>query len=233
MEQSFAIQGFSRSGVPAKVIDPSTGRIPGLVGVILCGGRSSRMGRPKEWLELGGRTLLQHVAQAVSEAAESIAVVAAADHDPPPVSVDGPIQIVHDSLMDQGPLHGIARGMESLPGQAAAVYVSACDVPLLTPEWIRFLVARLGDNDAVVPRSAGRLHPLAAVYKPSARDTAQRLLAQGERRVTRLFDFHPTVIVEEEELRQVDPELRSLQNVNTLSDFERIVQWFEGWESTA
>ena len=57
--------------------DGGGGRVPGLGAVVLCGGRSSRMGRPKAWLPFGDEVLLQRVVRRIAEAAWPIAVVAA------------------------------------------------------------------------------------------------------------------------------------------------------------
>src|SRR4051812_33842424 len=141
-------------------------------GIILCGGRSSRMGRPKAWLPFGGETMLQRVVRVVGEVVSPVVVVAAPDQDVPPLPTD--VEIVRDEVEGRGPLQGLAAGLSALEGKADAAFLASCDVPLLTPQFVRSVIGLVGDNSAAVPRVNERLHPLAAAYRllvlPHVRD---------------------------------------------------------------
>lgn len=189
-------------------------------GVVLCGGKSSRMGRPKAWIEFRGETLLARTCRVLAVAVDPIVVVAAPDQELPPVAA--PVAVVRDPVEHEGPLRGIAEGLSALPGDVPAAYVSSCDVPLLNPEFVEFMVNQLGDADIAIPFIDGRHHPLAGVYRRQVADTARHLLAHDRRRPIFLFDHHVVVEVTEEQFKTVDPNLDSLRNINTPDEFRRL-----------
>jgi len=99
--------------------------------------------------------------------------------------------------------------------------VTACDLPLLQPSFIRRLIELLDEHDVVVPAEDEHLHPLAAVYRTRLVDRIAVLLDQGERKIRRLFQPSTTRLVPVDELRSVDPQLLSLVNVNRPHDYQR------------
>src|SRR5204862_259863 len=100
-------------------------------GIVLCGGQSSRMGRPKAWLPFAGELMLPRVVRLLSEAVQPIVVVAAPEQEVPPLPTD--VLIVRDEEKGRGPLQGLAAGLQALQGRADAAYLSSCDVPFLSP----------------------------------------------------------------------------------------------------
>src|SRR5437763_2458941 len=122
-------------------------------GVVLCGGRSSRMGVPKAWLPFGGELMLQRVVRVLREAVGPVVVVAAPGQDVPPLPSD--VEIVRDEVEGRGPLAGLAAGLAALEGKADAAYLSACDVPFLTPAFVRRVVGLLGPAAVAVPYVGG------------------------------------------------------------------------------
>src|SRR3954452_17592579 len=93
--------------------------------VILCGGESRRMGRPKAWLPFGPEVMLQRVVRLVGEAAGvgPIAVVAAPGQEVP--SLPDRVTVVRDEVSGRGPLQGLAAGLAALPAGAELVYATA------------------------------------------------------------------------------------------------------------
>jgi molybdopterin-guanine dinucleotide biosynthesis protein A len=187
-----------------------------LGGIVLCGGQSSRMGRPKAWLSVADELMLPRVVRLLSEVVAPIVVVAAPGQDLPPLPAD--VVLVFDSVPGRGPLQGLATGLAALPhgsDRTDAAYVSSCDVPLLRPAFVRRMIALLGASEACVPQIHGFLHPLAAVYRREVSPVAQQLLNVGQERLTDLVAALRTRIVTAAELADADPGLQSLQNVNT------------------
>src|SRR5262245_31711163 len=133
-----------------------------LAGVILCGGRSSRMGRDKAWIEFRGEPLLARTVRLVGESTSSVIVAAGSKQDLP--LLPDKVLIVRDDVAFQGPLAGIATAFAALPDSVEAAYVTGCDMPLLQAGWIDFLSSYLDSADIVLPVVQGREHPLAAVY---------------------------------------------------------------------
>lgn len=209
---------------PATVSRPA----PRLGGVILAGGRSSRMGRPKAWLPVGGRTMLEAVLGAVAGGLRMAAggttplvVVGAPGQKLPPLAAE--VARVDDETEGEGPLRGMAAGLGALVGRADAAYVSSCDVPLLRPAFVARMVELLGDADIAVPLVDGRHHPLAAVYRLEVLETVNALLAGNLRRPFFLFERRPTRAVTAADLRAADPGLDSLRNFNTPEEYERLL----------
>ncbi len=132
-------------------------------GIVLCGGLSSRMGRPKAWLPFGPEVMLQRVVRILSTVVSPIVVVAARGQNIPDLPAG--VEIARDEYEALGPLAGLAAGLEALAGRVDAAYASSCDVPLLKPEFVARVVASLADYDLAIPRDGQFHHPLAAVYR--------------------------------------------------------------------
>jgi molybdopterin-guanine dinucleotide biosynthesis protein A len=187
-------------------------------GIILCGGKSRRMGRAKALLPFGSETLLERVVRRLREVVEPVVVVAAVGQDLPDLSPE--IGVVRDEQPDRGPLEGIAAGLRALDGRAEAAYVTACDVPFLEPAFVRRMIELLGDFDIAVPKIDGIDQPLSAVYRLSVLPHAEALLAAERRRPVFLYEQVRARRLSAEELRDVDPELLSLANTNTPEDYQ-------------
>ena len=191
-------------------------------GIVLCGGRSSRMGRAKAWLPFGCEVMLQRVVRVIREVVDPVVVVAAPGQDVPQLPAD--VEIVRDEIEGKGPLAGLAAGLAALEGEADAAYLSSCDVPFLKPEFVRRVISLLGDASVCVPRVGGYHHPLAAVYRVGVLPHVRELLAADRLRPVFLFDAVPTRVVEPAELADVDPEFASLRNLNSPEDYEAAIR---------
>uniref|UniRef100_A0A7C2JYQ4 Probable molybdenum cofactor guanylyltransferase n=1 Tax=Schlesneria paludicola TaxID=360056 RepID=A0A7C2JYQ4_9PLAN len=188
--------------------------------IVLCGGRSTRMGRDKATLPFGPESLLQRVVRLLSTVVDAgdIVVVAAADQILPTLPVE--VVVARDLQPERGPLEGLASGLAALPGRVDAVYATSCDVPLLEPAFVRRMFDLLGDSAIAVPRDGEYHHPLAAVYRPSVLTAVQQLLAEDRLRPRFLFDLVPTRDVSVDDLEDVDPERHTLMNLNRPEDYE-------------
>src|SRR5216684_2918889 len=179
-------------------------------GIVLCGGQSKRMGRPKAWLPIGGELMLPRVVRLLSEVVSPIVVVAAPEQDLPPLPSD--VQIVRDEEKGRGPLQGLAAGLAALQGHADAAYASSCDVPFLRPAFVRRMIELLGSHQICVPHVDDFHHPLAAVYRVEVLEIVRKLLQENRLRPVFLFDAAPTRVVCADELNDVDPTFATLRN---------------------
>lgn len=186
-------------------------------GIVLAGGRSSRMGVSKALLDWHGSTLVRRVAGIVARSVGGpVMVVAAAGHELPALSAS--VEVVADSFTGRGPLQGLADGLAAVGDRATVAYVSGVDAPLLHPAFVRTVVGALDpDVDAAVPDVDGRVHPLAAAYRVSLLPLIQRLLAQDERAMSGLLDHVRVRRLTGSEL----PARESLTNLNDPASYER------------
>ena len=146
---------------------------------ILAGGESSRMGRDKAQLELGGVPLILRTARLV----ESVAGVPAVIGNPEAFrALD--LRAIGDDWPGAGPLGGIATALHA----AAAPWslIVATDLPYLTRDWLEYLIARgLGSSaDAVLPMNTRGAEPLCAMYHQRAEPAIRKALERGTRKVT-------------------------------------------------
>lgn len=196
--------------------------MPGDCGfILLAGGESRRMGRPKAWLEFGERPLLAILAERLLTRFPEGVIVAGPGQELP----ETPVPVLRDEYPGEGPVAGLAVGLRAVRQPLA--FVTACDVPFLNPDVAQYLSSVAACYDVAVPEWDGRLHPLQAVYRTSVQPAAARQLAAGRRRLMELLDQVRTVTVPESELRQLDPEGRSFFNMNAPEDYLRALSLWE------
>ena len=191
-------------------------------GIILCGGKSSRMGTSKAMLPVGDELMLQRVVRILGEEVQPLVVVAAVDQELP--ALPDEVQIVRDSQPGRGPLQGLRDGLSALPDGVEAAYATSCDVPLLKREFVRRMIDSLGEDEIAVPRDGKFHHPLAAVYRTSIVPKIDQLLEEDRLRPVYLFESCDTREIEVEELRSADAHLASLLNCNTPEDYQAALE---------
>jgi molybdopterin-guanine dinucleotide biosynthesis protein A len=186
-------------------------------GIVLCGGKSTRMGVPKATLPFGGETMLQRVVRLLGAVVSPVIVVAAREQSLPPLPDS--IAVARDEREAKGPLEGIRAGLSALPESIDAAYITSCDVPLLVPAFVERMIALMGDDDIAVMEVDGFPHPLSAIYRRNVLPQVESLLANDRLRPVFLFDAVRTRRVKPEEMTVVDPELKTLRNLNTPDDY--------------
>jgi molybdopterin-guanine dinucleotide biosynthesis protein A len=198
----------------SSIVNRSTSNlaIPGMSGIVLCGGRSSRMGMPKAWLPFGDETMLQRVVGRLLPVFDTLVVVAAPQQELPPL----PRQVIvaRDEREGRGPLEGIHAGLRAMPSGISAAYITGCDVPLIAVDFVRRMCGELGSHDIAVPVDGEFHHPLAAVYRVSVLPAVAELLEADRLRPFFLFEQTDTRRVPVSDLRSIDAELNSLANLN-------------------
>ena len=186
-------------------------------GIVLAGGKSTRMGVPKATLPFGGETMLQRVVRLLSTVVSPIVVVAASDQVLPALPPD--TLVTRDERDARGPLEGLRAGLKALPGTVDAAYVTSCDVPLLVPGFVERMIDLLGEYDIAVMEIDGFTHPLSAIYRRTTLPRVEALLAEDRLRPVFLFDAVRTRRVKPEEMIVADPQLATLRNLNTRDDY--------------
>jgi molybdopterin-guanine dinucleotide biosynthesis protein A len=178
------------------------------------------MGRPKAWLPFGRERMLERVVRLIQTVAQPVVVVAASGQELPELARE--VAIVRDPVAGRGPLQGLAAGLAALPDSVELVYATATDVPFLEPRWITRLVELLGGYDLAIPYVGDYYHPLAAVYRRAVVLPAIQALLQADRlRPVFLVEAVKTRVVREPELKDVDPGLQTLRNLNFPEDYQK------------
>ena len=189
-------------------------------GLILAGGRSSRMGSDKAFLALGGDTLIGHVTRRLSSQVSSIWLNA-----PPGFPDTLPLPVLPDAVPGQvGPLAGVLAGLRHIPtGQAHHILTAPCDSPFFPSDLAARLQNEADDEEAIiVAASADRLHPVFGLWPFAiAEDLAHWLDDPDNRRIHAFLRRHLLVTVDfplmEMPLGSLDP----FFNINTPEDLEQ------------
>ena len=198
---------------------------PGVTGIILAGGRSTRFGGNKLAVEVGGRPLLHLAIDAVAGVVDEVVVVVGADAPRPPLPPDVPVPVViaRDAVAGRGPLAGLAAGLVAA-SHPLAILVGG-DQPALRPEVLRKLLRGLAPEasgpplDVVGLEEDGRLRPLpVALRVATVGPGAAVALAGGTRSLVGLFGRLRAGTLGPEHWRQLDPAGDSLRDVDTRDD---------------
>ena len=190
-------------------------------GIVLCGGKSTRMGSSKALLAFGPETMLQRVIRILGGVVSPIVAVAAIDQMLPDLPPE--VIVTRDEHQGRGPLEGLRAGLKALPADIDAAYVTSCDVPLLVPGFVRQMVDLAEGHDIAVIEIDGFAHPLSAVYRRATLPRVEDLLAHDRLRPAFLFDAVNTRRISPAQMT-ADPELRTLRNLNTREDYEQALR---------
>ena len=196
-----------------------------VMGFIAAGGKSTRMGADKAWLDLAGQPMIKRVIAALEPVTSGIAIIA---NRPEYARLGFPV--FADELSGVGPLEAIRTALANT--LTSRVVLVGCDLPFVTPELLKFLLKMSVDENAVVPIGAdGRLEPLCAIYSKKAEQVVHDLIVSGERKVSRLFDRVATRFVAFDEVRHLPGSHLFFENINTPEDYARALETLSGHAS--
>jgi molybdopterin-guanine dinucleotide biosynthesis protein A len=148
-----------------------------ITGVILAGGKSSRMGTDKGFLKLNGKLFIEHIIAALTPFVSEIIIVS--NH---PEYDNFKLKRVPDFVENAGPLAGVYSGL--LASKTENNLVLSCDIPLINSEILAELVRQIDDVSEIIQiESNGKTMPLISVYNKSCKTVFSSLLNQGERRL--------------------------------------------------
>ena len=194
-------------------------------GIILIGGESRRMGKPKYSLPFGSETLLQRSVRNLRGAVCPIVIVGAPDQDLPAIPN---VLSIYDPVAGQGPLMGLMVGLKHVEDVSKWAMGTGCDMPFISNELVQCLQShRTTEAEIVMPRIDGQYYPLCALYRTAIWRKAKLLLKKGERRLLALVDACRVQIVEQDALVQVDSDLRFLMNINTPQCYQRALEFLQ------
>jgi molybdopterin-guanine dinucleotide biosynthesis protein A len=191
-----------------------------VLGYVQAGGGSTRFGKDKALVELGGKSMLARTTELVASACSEAMIVAAEGK-----YTVAPAPLLADRWPGQGPLGGILTALQSsaLRGSESTWNLMvSCDMPFLTREWLEFLCQRAerGAKQVVVAESANGLEPLCACWKTASMPGVQAAFDSGVRKVTEAMKRLPMEVLDVSVWKRFDTEGRLFWNMNTLADYE-------------
>ena len=180
---------------------------------IMLGGLSTRMGRDKALVTLGGKTLLERAVERWQGYGAGLQL-SVGPAERAVLAPDG-ILAVADLYPERGPLGGLQVGLCAC--DTPLLLMAAVDSPFLGPEQADILLAAIGEAEACVYTLNGRPQPLFGLYRRSCRTAAESLILQGDNRMRALLDVCRTVYVPTEEAAI----FRNLNTPEELAEAER------------
>ena len=209
-----------------------------MTAIVLAGGRGNRMRADKASLDVGGKTLLEHVLGQLEPLFDEILVSVSPGQaeattrrsgeagrrrlkpGAPAASSADRVRFVEDGQPGLGPIGGLLAGLKAARNYACLVV--ACDIPEIPSTLLRSLArAARGVEIAVPVDPAGHHEPLLAVYKRPVAGAIEVLLARGERSLLPLYKGCRTAVVPLDEKRR-------LRNLNTRADYESYIRSIKG-----
>ncbi|MEC5422520.1 molybdenum cofactor guanylyltransferase [Virgibacillus sp. C22-A2] len=151
-------------------------------GVILSGGKSSRMGTNKALLKLGNKKVIEHIADELQSLTDEVIIVT----NEPSLYTFLDLQLICDRHQDKGPLAGLESAFHHI--NADTFVVAACDMPFVKQSVYAHLLQQTENYDAAVPIYNRQIHPLSAVYKRSVLPLMQQRLENNELQVKGFYD---------------------------------------------
>jgi molybdopterin-guanine dinucleotide biosynthesis protein A len=192
-------------------------------GFVLAGGKSSRMGQDKALMPFEGKPLVLRAAEILRPFVRQVTVLAPADR-----YEDLGLPVVADKWPEQGPLAAVCTGL--LSSQAEWSIFLACDIPLVSRQFLQLLVERVQAtrSDAVVPRTEDGWQPLSAAYHSRCRTAFARAIEEGRRSMVSLFDEIQVDVITHDGMASAGLSEEELANMNTPEDWARIAELSKG-----
>jgi molybdenum cofactor guanylyltransferase len=183
-----------------------------ITGIILSGGKSTRMGTNKAFIEIDGVPMIERIYGLLKSRFQEILIIS----DQGELFSNLEVTVHGDLIPQLGAIGGLYSGLffASFPYS----FCVACDMPFLNVRLVDYLIKRINGFEAVVPKTRDGLQPLHAIYSKACMEPIKKLIDRGR---TKIIDFYPEAkvrFVDEDEFHVLDPENRSFINVNTPED---------------
>ncbi len=184
-----------------------------ITGIILAGGKNSRMGEPKAFLKIENRRLIDRTLDIYREIFAEIIIVT---NDPLAYTEFSDAFIVTDIYKGKGALGGIYTGLFYSSHNYS--FASACDMPFLSHDFIQYMTALAARHDIIVPEVAEGYQPLHAIYSKNCLTPIKRLITADKLKITGFYKEMRLLKVPEEKIKPFNHDGRLFQNINTPED---------------
>ncbi|KAB3530236.1 molybdenum cofactor guanylyltransferase [Alkaliphilus serpentinus] len=191
--------------------------------VILAGGASSRMGHNKALMKLGVKTMIEWVIDPLRDVFNEIIIIT---NNPEEYSFLEDVRFVDDCIrtISKNSLVGILTGLYQ--STSPYVFVTACDMPFLNVQLLKYMVEFLGKEDILIPFIGGFYEPLHSIYGKNCISAIESQLRNQNYKIADFFNDVKVKKLSEEVVRRLDPKLKSFININTIEDFHKYLNQF-------
>lgn len=187
-----------------------------MTGVILSGGKNTRMGENKAFLRIGGERLIDRTVRLFRQVFREVIIVTTNPLD----YLDQEAVIVTDILPGKGALGGLYTGLFYSTDEYA--FLAACDMPFLNTAFMEYMLRQTTGYDIVVPAPPDGLQPLHAIYARRCLPAIRARLDQNRLQIKGFYPGRPLLKISPEVLDSFDPDRRMFLNVNTPEDLEKL-----------
>lgn len=189
-----------------------------ITGIILAGGKSSRMGDDKSFLLCSGKPLIEIVVDKLLHFFKDLIIVTNKPH----LYKKYGIRTEPDILKGRGPLGGIYTGL--ITSLDKYNFIVACDMPFLNQDLIQYMLERINGYDIIIPERSSKLEPLCAVYSKNCLKPIQDELSRNNLKITDFFKQVKVRTITEKETARLNSDKPSFVNINTPQDYRKWCQ---------
>jgi len=186
-----------------------------MTGIILTGGKNTRMGENKAFVEVGGEKIIERMLRIYREVFDEIVLVTNSPLDY--LAYD--VKIVTDLIKGKSALGGIYTGLFYASSKHA--FFAACDMPFLRRDFIEYMAGRIDSNDIVVPHPPDGFQPLHAIYSKRCLSRIKILIDENHLKVRGFYKKAKTLVITADEIEKFDPEGKIFLNVNSREDLAK------------
>lgn len=182
-------------------------------GVILAGGKSSRMGTNKAMLPLHNKKVIEHIIKQMECITKDIIIIT----NEPALYKHYDFPLYTDRYENKGPLAGLETALYHMTGDIA--FVTPCDTPFIHHSVYEYLLNNLEQHDAIVPKYDEQLHPLSGIYRRSVHPFIERRIQDEELRMTSFYEDIDVYIQKDFNALEESITRNHFFNMNTMDDF--------------
>lgn len=184
--------------------------------LILAGGENKRLPVIKGFIEINGKRIIESNIEFLNGIFDRVIV----STNNPELYFHLGVLMVGDIVEYRGPMAGIFSVL-TIP-DVSEVFVTACDMPFINPALVKYIVNKWEERwDALIPIFEKNPQPLLGIYSKRIAESMEQNINNGERSLREFLHGIELCYINEEEVRNIDPEGRSFVNINTIEDFQK------------
>ncbi len=180
-----------------------------VTGVILCGGKSTRMGENKAFIQIEGVPIINRIHDLFRECFQEVIIVT----NQKDLFSNFDSRIYSDLIPHKGALGGLYTGIFFSSFDHS--FCVACDMPFMKKSLLQYLIDKIDDEDVIVPRTKDGLQPLHAIYSRNCLNPIRKSIDEGKSKIIDIYSQVRVKIVDEKDFFSFDPGRESFINVNT------------------